>query len=187
MKTLARVASLLIAAITILTVSTAHAASNGLGVTPRRDFTIQPGKSVTDTLYISNLSLNQDLQVSLKVLDFGAANETGTPALQLGDNPPQTPWSLRPFVKLTGATKIAAGKSANVPITISIPASQGAGSYYSAIEYTAVNPETKERVNIAASTASLLFVTVPGDAKEQLAMKQFGAWISNANKDGNRC
>jgi len=185
MKTLARVVSLLIAAITLLTVSTVHAASNGLGVTPRRDFTIQPGKSVTDTLYISNLSLNQDLQVNLRAVDFGAANETGTPALQLGDNPPQTPWSIKPFIKLTSNTKIAAGKSANVPITIGIPANQGAGSYYSAIEYTAVNPETKERVNIAASTASLIFVTVPGDAKEQLTMKQFGAWLSNANKDGN--
>jgi hypothetical protein len=185
MKKLARVLSLLLATITLLTVSTVHAASNGLGVTPRRDFTIQPGKSVTDTLYISNLSLNQDLQVDLKVVDFGAANETGTPALHLGDNAPQTPWSLKPFIKLTNGTKIPAGKSANVPVTLTIPANQGAGSYYSAIEYTAVNPETKERVNIAASTASLLFVTVPGDAKEQLTMKQFGAWMSNANKDGN--
>jgi hypothetical protein len=185
MKKLARVASLLLAITTILTATTVHAASNGLGVTPRRDFTVQPGKSVSDTLYIQNLSLSQDLQVDVKMIDFGAANETGTPALQLGDNTPLTPWSLKPFTKLPASTTIAAGKSANVPITISIPANQGAGSYYSAIEYTAVNPQTKARLNIAASTASLLFVTVPGNAKEQLSLKQFGAWQSNTNKDGN--
>jgi len=177
MKRFARVLSLGVAVLTVFAVAaTTHAASNGLGITPRRDFTIQPGKSVTDTLYIQNLSLNQDLQVDLKVIDFGAANETGTPALQLGDNAPQTAWSLKPFIKLTQGTKIAAGKSANIPITIAIPANQGAGSYYSAIQYTAVNPETKERVNIAASTASLLFVTVPGEADERMALKQFGAW-----------
>jgi hypothetical protein len=180
MKRFTRVISLAAALLTLLTASTVHAASNGLGITPRRDFTVQPGKSVTDTLYISNLSLNQDLQVDMKVIDFGAADETGTPALQLGDNAPQTAWSLKPFIKLQQGTKIAAGKSANVPVTITIPAGQGAGSYYSAIQYTAVNPETKQRVNIAASTASLLFVTVPGDAKEKLDLTKFGAWQSQS-------
>lgn len=185
MKKFTRVASLTVALLTLFVASSVHAASNGLGITPRRDFTVQPGKSVTDTLFVQNLSLNQDLQVDLKLIDFGAANETGTPALHLADNAPQTPWSLKPFIKLPQGTKVGAGKSVNIPITISIPAGQGAGSYYSAVQYVAVNPETKEKLNIAASTASLVFVTVPGEAKEQLNLRQFGAWESNANRDGN--
>lgn len=186
MKKLARLIPVLIATVTFLTISaTTHAASNGLGVTPRRDFTVAPGKSVTDTLYISNLSLNQELQVDISILDFSAANETGTPSLQLDTKAPQTPWSLRPFAKLPPSVKVAPGKSVNIPITITIPAGQGAGSYYGAVQYTAVNPETKERVNISAATASLVFVTVPGDARELLTLKQFGAWQSNANNDGN--
>lgn len=184
MKKITRVLSLLLATVTLLTLTatTQAQSSNGLGISPRKDYTVQAGKTVTDTLFIQNLSLNQDLQVSIRLVDFGAANETGTPALQLEENAPQTPWSLKPFVKVQDSIKIAAGKSANVPISVTIPATQGAGSYYSAIEYTAQNPETKEKVNIAASTASLVFVTVPGNAKEQLVMKQFGTYASNENQ-----
>jgi hypothetical protein len=156
--------------------STSAQSSNGLGVSPRKDYTVQPGQTVSDTLYISNLSLRQDLLVNIRLVDFSAQDETGAPALHLEDNAPNTPWSLKPFAKVQKSVRIAAGKSANVPISVTMPAGQGAGSYYSAIEYTAQNPETKERVTISASTASLVFVTVPGQTKEQLALKQFGAY-----------
>lgn len=185
MRKITRVLSLLVALIALFTVSSVHAQSNGLGVSPRKDFTVQPGKTVTDTLYINNLSLNQDLQVNIRLVDFAAANETGTPALQLAENAPQTPWSLKPFVKVPTSVRIAAGKSANIPITVTIPATQGAGSYYSAIEYTAQNPETKEKVNISASTASLVFLTVPGETNEKLKLKQFGAYESNERGEGH--
>lgn len=182
MKRLARIVSLLLAVTTLITTASVQAASNGLGISPRKDYSVQAGKTVSDTLYISNLSLSQDLQVNMRIIDFGAQNETGAPALQLDDNAPQTPWSLKPFIKIPAEVKIAAGKSANVPISVTIPANQGAGSYYSAIEYTAVNPETKQKVNISAATASLVFVTVPGEAKEQLLLKQYGAWQSDKNQ-----
>ncbi len=182
MRKIARALSLLVAMSTLLGVSIVHAQSNGLGVSPRKDYSVQPGKAISDTLYISNLSLSQDLEVNMRIVDFGAQNETGAPALQLADNAPQTPWSLKPFVKIPSQIHVPAGKSTNVPISVTIPASQGAGSYYSAIEYTAVNSETKQKVNISASTASLVFVTVPGQAKEQLILKQFGMWQSNADQ-----
>lgn len=186
MKKIARVLSLLVATVTLIAVSSVQAqSSNGLGVSPRKDFTVQAGKTITDTLYISNLSLNQDLQVAIRLVDFGAANETGTPALQLADDAPQTPWSLKPFVKVANSVRIAAGKSVNLPITVTIPQNQGAGSYYSAVEYTAQNPETKEKVNISASTASLLFVTVPGETKEFLRLKQFGMFESTDRGEGS--
>lgn len=185
MRKITRAAGLVVAVFVLFTATSVGAQqSNGLGVDPRQDFTVQPGKTVSDTLYISNLSLSQDLQVNIRLVDFGSSNETGTPALFLADNAPQTPWSLKPFAKVQSSVRIAKGKSANVPITITIPANQGAGSYYSAVEYTAQNPETKERVNISASTASLVFVTVPGEAKEKLQLKQFGTYESPEKGEG---
>jgi hypothetical protein len=182
MKKFGNIVSLLVVIVTLLTVTNVHAqSSNGLSISPRKDYTIQPGKSVTDTLFIQNLSLNQELQVGIRLIDFSAADESGTPALQLDKNAPLTPWSLRPFAKVQNTVRIAAGKSVYVPITITIPATQGAGSYYSAVEYTAQNPQTKQKVNISASTASLLFATVPGEATEKLVLKQFGAYSSPAD------
>jgi hypothetical protein len=183
MGKMTRLLSLFVAVITlVVTAATAEAQqSNGLGVSPRKDYTVQAGQTASDTLYISNLSLRQDLLVNIRLVDFSAQDETGAPALHLGANDPQTPWSIKPFVKVPQSVRVSAGKSTNVPITITIPANQGAGSYYSAIEYTAQNPETKQKVTISASTASLVFVTVPGQTKEQLALQQFGAY--EANKD----
>ncbi|HUS26213.1 MAG TPA: hypothetical protein VMY99_02610 [Nevskiaceae bacterium] len=159
-----------------------HAQSNGIGITPRKDFTVKPGAHVSDTLFVSNLSQNQELRVSIRVVDFKAQDESGTPALQLAANAPQTPWSLKPFIKIAGSVTVAAGKSTYVPFTVAIPSSQGAGSYYSAIEYVAENAATQQKVNIAASSASLVFVAVPGQAKEQLAMEQFGAYAPNKDE-----
>lgn len=184
MKNIARILSVVIAVATLFTAASVGAQSNGLGVSPRKDFSVQPGQTVNGTLYISNLSLNQDLQVNIRVVDFAAANETGTPALMVADNAPQTPWSLKPFTKVQGSVSIPAGKSANIPITVTIPATQGAGSYYSAVEYTAQNAATREKVNISASTATLMFVTVPGEAKEKLNLKQFGTYESNDKGGG---
>lgn len=183
MRKLTRVLALLLATFTLVTTASVSAASNGLGITPRKDYSVEAGKDISDTIYLNNLSLSQDLQVNLRVIDFGAQSETGAPALQVDDNVAQTPWSLKPFVKIPSSVTVAAGKSTYIPITIKVPAGQGAGSYYSAIEYSAVNPETKQKVNIAASSVSLVFLTVPGEAKEQMILKQFGAWESN--KDDN--
>ncbi len=155
--------------------------SNGLGISPRRDFTVKPGESYSDKLYISNLSLTQALEVQVSIVDFGAQNETGVPAISLDEKVPETAWSIKPFTKVQNEVSVEPGKSTYIPITVTIPKNQGAGSYYSAVRYVAVNPETKQRVNIAASTASLIFVTVPGQTKEKLTLKQFGAWESNAD------
>lgn len=184
MRKVTRALSAVLAAIILLGVTGTQAqqrSSNGLGVSPRKDYTIQPGQTISDTLYISNLSLRQDLLVGIRLVEFGAKDESGTPQLDLNEDVPTPPWSLKPFVKVATNIKVDAGKSTNVPISITMPQGQGAGSYYSAIEYTAQNPETKEKVNISASTVSLVFVNVPGTTKEQLSLKQFGAYASNAD------
>jgi len=158
-----------------------QAASNGLGITPRKDYTIKPGQQVSDTLYLDNLSTSQALNVTLKVIDFTAADQTGTPILQLNPNAPIAPWSLKSFTSLPSTVTVPAGKSTNVPFTITIPTRQGPGSYYSAIEYVATGTGGQNQVNIAASSASLIFVTVPGKATENLQLVRFGAFVPNVD------
>ena len=157
--------------------STAGAASNGLGITPRKNYTLQPGAHVNDTLYINNLSKTEPLNVTLRVVDFSAQNQTGSPQLDLHKNAPQTPWSIKPFLTMPSNVAVPAGQSVNVPITISIPKDQGAGSYYSAVEYTAQNLPGDQNVTLAASSVSLVFVNVPGHAIEHMQLKEFGAFI----------
>lgn len=160
-------------------VGSISAQSKGLGITPRRDLVVEPGKSVTDQVSVNNLNKEQDLNLTLQVIDFGAQDETGTPALKLDPNAAQTPWSLKPFIDAPKNITVAPGKTEVVKFTVSIPASQGAGSYYSAIRYVA-EAEDGGQVAIGASGATLVFVTVPGKAKESLLLRRFGAYQSTA-------
>lgn len=168
---------------TLLTLSFSsqvNAASNGLGINPRRNYTVKPGETKKDTLVVTNLNKTDDLNVSIQVIDFRATNETGIPALLLTQKNP-TRWSLKPFLRLPATYTIKGGQSADIPFTITIPANLGGGSYYSAIRYSAGGNADKANLNLSSASSTLMFVTVPGTAKESLTLKSFGAFVPNAD------
>jgi hypothetical protein len=160
---------------------TASAQSNGLGITPREDFTINAGQQQSGTLYLSDLSSTQALTVVVKIVDFKAANKSGAPVLIIAPNAPQTAWSIKPFITIPKTVTVAASSSTSIPFTIVIPANQGAGSYYSAVEYAAQSISGKGNLGVAASSASLIFVTVPGKTTEQMRLVQYGAFVPSAD------
>jgi len=157
------------------------AASNSLGVTPRKDYTINPGGSISDTLYIDNLSKNSALTVSMRVVDFTAQGQTGSPSLLIAPNAPQEPYSLKPYLSLPSTVTIQPLASDYVPVSIKIPKNLGAGSHYSAVLYSANISGTAQQVTIAASAATLIFVTVPGKASELLNLVKYGAYVPATN------
>jgi hypothetical protein len=161
--------------------SAVNAQSNGLGISPRKDYTIEAGENIKDRLYLDNLSDKDRLTVNIRVVDFKAADESGAPELDRREDVDPTPWSLRPFIDVPSKVTVEPGEAVFVPFSIAIPAGQGAGSYYSAIEYVAVTDE-QEQVSIAASTATLVFAKVPGETKQLLQLEQFGAY--EASRDG---
>lgn len=179
MRQIRRAAFILVALVPLLFASNVNAQSNGLGISPRKDYTIKSGSKVTGTLFLNNLSPKQPLEVKVRVIDFKAANETGTPDLFLAANAPQPTWSLKPFIALPSKVTVPAASSVNIPFTISIPSYQGAGSYYSAVEYTAQNAGNGSAITVAASSATLIFVSVPGVAHESMTLQKFGAYIPN--------
>jgi hypothetical protein len=168
------VASLVSAAAALMPGLITYAQSNGLGVTPKESFTMNAGQQASNVLYLSNLSKTQTLRVKLTVVDFTSQGETGTPKLLQASEEPQTPWSLKPYLTVPDIVTVPPDGNKQIPFTIKLPASIGAGSYYSAIEYTATAGENQQQVNVAASTATLLFINVPGNVSELLSMKQFG-------------
>lgn len=158
--------------------------SNALAITPRKDYTLEPGRSVDDTLTVTNRNNEQPLNLDLKVVDFEAQDESGTPKL-MRQSTDRTAWSLKNFIEMPQQVTVSPGETVRIPIKISVPSDVGAGSYYSAIEYAATGARGDEQVNIAASGVSLVFVTVPGQAKQQLNLAQFGAFVpSQDGKDG---
>lgn len=154
--------------------------SSGLSITPRKNYIIEPGKSVTDKLVIGNLDSENDLNVTLRLIDFTFTDQSGTPKLFLAANAPTTPWSLKPFTTLPKSVMVPAGQTKTISYSIAIPKSQGAGSYYSAIMYQA-GGANGGNVALNASGVTLAFVSVPGIVKENMTLQKFGAYNSDNN------
>lgn len=167
-------------------VATAATGSSGLSITPRKDYIINPGQTITDKLTIGNLSKEFDLSVNLRLIDFTFTDQSGTPKLFLADNAPQTAWSLKPFTTLPKSVVVPAGQTKTVNYSITVPKNQGAGSYYSAIMYQAGGTGAGN-VALNASGVTLAFVSVPGIVHEDLRIQKFGAYVKHedqAKKDG---
>jgi len=158
--------------------------SSSLSIDPRKNYQIEPGKSQNDTLNITNMDSVNDLQLSLRVIDFSFTDNTGTPKLFLDPNAPQTTWSLKPYMTVPESVTIPAGSSKSIKIRVSIPKNVGAGSYYSAIIYSA-GSGSGLNVGLSASGVTLVFVSVPGKVNENLALKQLGVFdLSSAVANG---
>lgn len=149
--------------------------SSSLSIAPKKNYVIEPGKTVNDKLTIRNLDTNSALDLNLRVVDFTYTDDGGTPKLFLAENAPQTTWSLKPFLKIPKTVSVPKGGSKTLDMSVAIPAKQGAGSYYSAIVYSTGAPDGGN-VGLAASGVTLAFVNVPGQVNEDLKLEKFGAY-----------
>lgn len=183
MKKLTRLlTALFIAAAVLLPVAQTGAQATGLTITPRKELVVEKGTTKSDNLPVTNPRQDTDLTLSLKVVDFTAEGQTGSPKLDLSENPRQEPWSLKKYLKIPSTVTLKAGQTTNIPFSVTMPANIGAGSYYSAVQYTA-QASSGENVTVAAAATSLIFVNVPGDAKEQMSLRQLGAFSGDLNAD----
>lgn len=154
------------------------AGSAALSIVPKKNYTIDPGKSVNDTLVIRNLDSGQDLNLTLRVVDFTFKDDGGSPKILLDEDAETTTWSLKPFMTLPKTITIPAKESRTIDMNIAIPADHGGGSYYSAIVYSSTDSEGGN-VGLSASGVTLAFANVTGDINEDLKLEKFGPYFTD--------
>ncbi|HWT39776.1 MAG TPA: hypothetical protein VN081_00650 [Dongiaceae bacterium] len=151
----------------------ADASNNTLKVTPvRTDIEVLPGATKTVSITATNVTQNT-LNVTPVENDFVAGDESGTPALILDANQYAPSHSLKRFMSPLAPVTIAAGKSAVINVTVTVPKDAQAGGYFGAIRLAPTNPDGGGQVNLSASVASLILLTVPGDVVENLSLTNF--------------
>lgn len=169
-----------IAAVCLLYAPVAAAGSvtsngNGFRVSPvRTDITVNPGTSESIILFIENVT-NTSEHLKVVVNDFVAnPDESGAPSLLLnGQNAPSH--GLKRYVSLsTNTVNLSPGQQKQLSAKISIPANSSGGGYYGAVRFAPAGPGGGQQVNLSASVASLILVTVPGNYSEQLNLEGFG-------------
>lgn len=157
--------------------------ANVLKVSPvRSDVEIKPGESKEVKTTVTNLT-DAPITVSPVQNDFVAGDESGSPALILDENKFAPTHSLKRFMKPVGNVTIPAKKSKDIMVTIAVPVQAQAGGYFGAIRFVPVTSEGNRQVNLSASAASLILLTVPGNIVEKLDMTKFE--IQQGGKEGS--
>ncbi len=146
---------------------------NGIKLSPLRfDLTIDPGKSQTVKFNVENITKNTATYKGV-LTDFLANNQNGTPQLIVTGSK-FDPFSIKQFIANIPNFTIKGGQTVPVNVKVSIPKGTAGGGYFGAIRFLSVNPSTGKTVNISASVAGLILITVPGPGMhESLALSSF--------------
>lgn len=146
---------------------------NTIKVSPvRSDIEILPGQSKTVQITVTNLT-NADIVISPIENDFISGDENGTPALILDADKFAPTHSLKRFLTPIANVTIAANKAKLVNVVINVPTTAQAGGYFGAIRFAPASPDGGAQVNLSGSVASLILLSVPGDAVEKLNLTDF--------------
>lgn len=157
-------------------------AANTLKVTPvRTDIEIPAGTSKTVKITVSNVS-NNTVVVSPIENDFIAKDESGTPALILNADQYAPTHSLKRYMSPLSNITLDAKSSKTVDVVITVPKDAHAGGYFGALRFAPASPDGGGQVNLSASVASLILMTVPGNYTEKLNLTDFN--VQQNGKDG---
>ena len=177
------VLAIAIVAIPFLVSSRSFAATtntaNVLKVSPvRSDIEIPAGTSKTVETVVTNLT-NAPITVSPIENDFIAGDERGTPALILDASKYAPTHSLKRFMTPLSNVTIPAKQAKKINVVITVPKDAQPGGYFGAVRFAPASPDSGGQVNLSASAASLVLLTVPGPAVEKLELTEF-----NVRQDG---
>jgi hypothetical protein len=170
-------------------VTSANNQANTLKVSPvRSDISVKPGENKTVEVTVTNLT-KADITVQPYENDFIAKGEDGTPALILNDNQYAPTHSLKRFMLPLGSFAVPAGKAKAVKVIIAVPTTAQPGGYFGAIRFAPANPADGGQVNLNASVASLMLLTVEGPMTEKLNVTDYsvqqngksGTYFQNPN------
>lgn len=156
--------------------------ANTLKVSPvRTDVSIEKGKSKAVEIVLTNLT-DSPITVHPIENDFTAGDERGTPALILDENQYASTHSLKRFMTPLTNVTIPPNSAKTISVVITVPGDAQAGGYFGALRFAPASADGGGQVNLSASVASLILLTVPGPTVEQLDLTDFN--ILQDNKSG---
>lgn len=150
-----------------------EAAANALRVSPvRSDVSADPGETEVVRVTVTNPSSQR---VSIRVIqnDFMAGDEDGTPAIILEEDEYAPSHSLKRFMVPIDDVILEGNESRVIDVELRIPEDAEPGGYFGVVRFAPSDPDTGGQVNASASVASLMLLTVNGEAPEKLDITEF--------------
>lgn len=147
--------------------------ANTLKISPvRSDIEVKAGTSKTVEVIVTNVS-GAPIKVRPVTNDFIAGDERGTPALILDAKQFAPTHSLKRYIQPLEDVIIEPGKGKKIAVVIKVPKDAKSGGYFGAVRFAPSSPDDGGEVNLSASVASLILMTVPGPVTEKLTLTNF--------------
>ncbi|MBI2465304.1 hypothetical protein HYV64_04130 [Candidatus Shapirobacteria bacterium] len=155
----------------------AQSATGLSAIPPRLEVTIKPGETITKELKIRNESKIERI-ITTTSKDFIVTDSEGTP-LQL-DNLDESSnrWAASSWIHLSPSNfKLKPGETRSIMITIIAPDDALSGGHYSMILHSPKNESvlTETGSFIETNVGTLVYITVPGNIKEDARVTEFVA------------
>ena len=163
-----------------LLLPTTAKAQSALGLSaipPRLEIIVNPGQVKTAQLKVRNESSTPKI-LTTTVHDFIVTDNAGTP-IQLEDiTESENRWAAGSWIQVSPTvSKIKAGETKNLTITILAPTNATPGGHYAMVLHT---PETTAVLDssgaaIQTNVGTLVYITIPGDITQNAQVKKFTA------------
>jgi len=147
-------------------------------IPPRLEITVNPGDAKTAQIKVKNES-NTDKTITTSVTDFIVTDDQGTP-IQLETDMTENRWASSSWIQISPSlTKIKAGETKNLTVTVLAPDDALPGGHYAMILHTPDSNPILDSTGAAIQTnvGTLVYITVPGDIKQNAQIKKFTAPI----------
>lgn len=170
---------LLFVLITPFIVSPTHA-QEALGLTaipPRLEVSVEPGQVVTKEIKVRNDSSVERI-ISTSVKDFIVTDDKGTPVQLDGVDDSSNRWASSNWIQVSPSSlKLQPKETKSLIVTIIAPDNPTAGGHYAMILHSPKNEITLSETGSKIETyvGTLVYITVPGDIKEDAQVKEFSA------------
>jgi len=150
-----------------------QSAANALKISPMRtDVSADPGETKVVKVTVTNPT---NAKVGIRIIqnDFIAGDEEGTPAIILDENEFAKSNSLKRFMTPLENVVLEPNETRVIDAEIVVPADAEPGGYFGVVRFAPTDPDTGGQVNVSPSVASLILLTVNGDAPEKLSLTDF--------------
>ena len=150
-------------------------ADGGMQISPVTfNFDVKPGESQTGQITLKNLNA-QAISYSIDVELFNKVSDEGAPSFEQ-TLPQEGVTTLADWITFSPKDgTIDPQKEATIDFSIAIPQGAEPGGHYAAIFAKQLNktPDGKTQLGVTTRVGSLILVSVPGDVKKSVNLKEF--------------
>ena len=146
-------------------------------IPPRLEITLLPGQTITKEIKIRNES-KTDRTINTSSKDFIVTDSDGTPVQLEGLTEVNNRWAASNWVHVSPSNfKLKPGETRSLMLTIIAPDDALAGGHYSVILHSPNNESvlTETGSFIETNVGTLVYITIPGDIKEEARVTKFDA------------